>query len=98
MAASEHRDPAAASHDALFDLAVSRADSYLRRARRPASRDPADLRRALEVWALKTRFASRLALDEIARALASRPASAGVRWSGGRAGGWVDAPDPDVRG
>jgi hypothetical protein len=81
------------AHDALFDLAVARADSYLRRARRPASSDPADLRRALEAWALKTRFAARFDLDEIVRALAARPTASGVRWRGGRGGGWATDGD-----
>lgn len=58
--------------DALFDLALERAEAYLRRARRPTSTDPAAIRRALEVWSLKTRFASRFDLDAIAEALAER--------------------------
>jgi hypothetical protein len=78
----------------LFDLAVARADAYLRRARRPASAAPADLRRALEVWALKTRFASRVDLDEVARVLATRPpdpedpAAPRPCWRGGPSGAW----------
>jgi len=78
----------------LFDLAVARADAYLRRARRPASDAPADLRRALEVWALKTRFASRIDLDDLARVLAARPAepedpaAPRPRWRGGPSGAW----------
>jgi len=84
----------------LFDLAVARADAYLRRARRPPSsasadpRRPAELRRALEVWALKTRFASRIDLDDLARVLATRPADpedpAAPRphWRGGPSGAW----------
>jgi hypothetical protein len=86
------RAAGAGGRDALFDLAVARADAYLRRARRPATADPGDLRRALEVWALKTRFASRLDLDEVAAALAARPADAeagAVRWRGGRGGAWA---------
>jgi hypothetical protein len=75
------------SRDALFDLAVARADTYLRRARRPVSNDPEDVRRALEPWALKTRFASRLDLADVARAVASRPPGGG-RWRGGPGGGW----------
>ena len=88
----------------LFDLAVARADAYLRRARRRPSpppsrapaepRRPADLRRALEVWALKTRFASRIDLDALARVLAARPAdpedpaAPRPRWRGGPSGAW----------
>lgn len=78
----------------LFDLAIARADAYLRRARRPPSRAPDELRRALEVWALKTRFASRFDLDELARVLAARPAdpedpaAPRPRWRGGPSGAW----------
>jgi hypothetical protein len=78
----------------LFDLAVARADAYLRRARRPPSHAPADLRRALEVWALRTRFASRIDLDDLARVLAARPAdpedpaAPRPRWRGGPSGAW----------
>ncbi len=78
----------------LFDLAVARADAYLRRARRPPSSGPADLRRALEVWALKTRFASRFELDDLARVLATRPpdpedpSAPRPRWRGGPKGAW----------
>jgi hypothetical protein len=82
----------AAGRDALFDLAVARADAYLRRARRPATADAAGLRSALEPWALKTRFASRIDLDELVAALAARPSDAAagdVGWRGGRGGGWV---------
>ena len=85
---------ASSERAALFDLAVARADAYLRRARRPISRTPADLRRALEVWALKTRFASRIDLDELARVLAARPAdpedpaAPRPRWRGGPSGAW----------
>jgi hypothetical protein len=80
-------DATGVSRDALFDLAVARADAYLRRARRPASNDPEDVRRALEAWALKTRFASRLDLAAVARAVAARPPGA-ARWRGGPGGGW----------
>ena len=79
---------------ALFDLAVARADAYLRRARPPRAGDPAGLRRALEVWALKTRFASRVDLDEVVRALRLRPpdpvepAARRPRWRGGPSGSW----------
>ena len=84
----------------LFDLAVARADAYLRRARRPPSRAPddagraADIRRALEAWALKTRFASRIDLEAVADALAARPpdpddpSAPRPRWRGGPSGAW----------
>jgi len=75
-----------AARDALFELAVARATAYLR-ARPPATPDPAGVRQALEPWALKTRFASRVDLDAVARAIAARPAGA-TRWRGGPTGGW----------
>jgi uncharacterized protein YjiS (DUF1127 family) len=78
----------ATARAALFDLAVARADAYLRRARTPRSTAPADLRRALEAWALKTRFASRFELDDVVRALAARPPEGEARWRGGPTGGW----------
>ena len=59
-------------HDPLFELALARAEAYLERARPPADDSPAAIRRALEPWALRTRFASRLDLDEVARVLAER--------------------------
>jgi len=74
---------------ALFDLAVARADAYARRARVPRSGDAAAITRALEVWHLKTRFAGRVPLADVAAALAQRPAGDGWAWSGGAGGGWV---------
>ncbi len=59
-------------HDPLFDLALERAAAYLKRARPPADASPQAIRRALEPWALRTRFASRVDLDELARVLAER--------------------------
>jgi hypothetical protein len=74
---------------ALFDLAVERAGTYLERSRVPLGGDRAALRRALEVWYLKTRFASRVDLDEVVEALAQRPDGSGWRWQGGRHGRWL---------
>jgi hypothetical protein len=59
-------------HDPLFDLALARAEAYLKRARPPADASPEAIRRALEPWALRTRFASRIDLDELARVLTER--------------------------
>lgn len=59
-------------HDPLFALALARAEAYLKRARPPADASPEAIRRALEPWALKTRFASRVDLSELARVLAER--------------------------
>jgi uncharacterized protein YfiM (DUF2279 family) len=75
----------------LFDLAVARADTYLRRARLPASGGREALHSALEVWNLKTRFSSRIALDDLVDALAQRPEGEGWRWRGGREGSWQRA-------
>lgn len=60
------------AHGPLFELALARAAAYLERARPPAGRDAGAIRRALEPWALRTRFASRVDLDALARALAAR--------------------------
>jgi hypothetical protein len=57
------------AHDPLFELALTRARSYLQRARVPLKQDEAGLLRQLEVWALKTRFASRVDLVRLARVL-----------------------------
>lgn len=87
--------PAPTPRDALFDLAVARAAAYLR-ARPPAASTAAAIRQALEPWALRTRFATRVELDALARALALRPAAA-ARWRGGVAGRWelaAAAEDP----
>ncbi len=66
-------------HDPLFALALERAEAYLQRARPPADASPEAIRRALEPWALKTRFASRVDLDELARALSERASAGGDR-------------------
>jgi hypothetical protein len=66
-------------HDPLFALALARAEAYLQRARPPADASPEAIRRALEPWALRTRFASRVDLDELARELARVLAARGGR-------------------
>lgn len=66
-----------APHDPLFALALTRAEAYLKRARPPADASPEAIRRALEPWALKTRFASRVDLDALALALAERLSARG---------------------
>jgi hypothetical protein len=67
------RIPRQGPRDPLFELAVARADTYLRRARIPADRQPQTIARALEAWALRTRFASRIDLPTLAEVLAARP-------------------------
>ena len=77
------------SRGALFDLAVARANAYAERARVPLGSDAAQIARALEVWHLKTRFAGRVSLLEVAAALRARPAGEGWVWRGGPEGGWT---------
>ena len=76
----------ASPRDALFDLAVNKAAEYADRLGLPRG-DVERTRLGLEVWYLKTRFAYRVPLTEVAAAVAARPATEAV-WSGGRAGGW----------
>lgn len=84
----------ASPRDVLFDLAVNKAAEYIQRLGL-ASADPAEVRRGLEIWYLKTRFAYRVPLDEVAEAVARRPASAAV-WHGGRGGAWAPADAQDA--
>lgn len=73
----------------LFDLAVARALTYVQRARVADLSDEGALHRALEVWYLKTRFAYRVPLAEVVRALGGYPEGGeGLRWVGGPTGGW----------
>ncbi len=68
--------------NAVFDLAVNRADTYLR------SLPPLSSQRNLLEWHSRTRFVSRIALEDIQKALESRPEGL-VHWEGGAQGGWV---------
>jgi hypothetical protein len=82
------------ARDELFDLAVNRALSYARRTRAlERAGDAAALARELELWVLRTRFAYRLDLMEVATRLLDAPPGE-VHWSGGPAGGWHDGPAP----
>lgn len=82
------------ARDELFDLAVNRALSYARRTRAlERSRDVPSLARELELWVLRTRFAYRLRLEEVAERLLAAPAG-DVHWRGGPGGGWHDGPPP----
>lgn len=74
--------------EALFELAVDRAARYADRlgvlgcnASREALRD------ALELWYLRTRFAYRVPLGDVIRALEHYP-GAGYVWRGGVDGDW----------
>lgn len=80
--------------DDLFDLAVNRALVYARRTRAlERARDLRSLTRELELWALRTRFAYRFRLEEVAERLRTAPAGE-VHWEGGPAGTWRDGPPP----
>lgn len=80
--------------DELFDLAVNRALAYARRTRAlERARDARELARELQLWVLRTRFAYRLRLEEIAARLLEAP-SGEVHWHGGPEGGWRAGPPP----
>ncbi|ADY25803.1 hypothetical protein Deipr_0642 [Deinococcus proteolyticus MRP] len=69
---------------ALFDLAVNRAAAALRGVQSEAAQA-----RALAQWHARTRFARRVPLAEVARALALHPQQEGSwHWTGGLEGGW----------
>ncbi len=72
--------------DALFDAAVNRALVYAVRLGVPLDAR-GDLRKGLELWYLKTRFAYRIPLDEVIAVLCTSPNSS-WRWQGGREGRW----------
>ena len=83
------------SRDALFDLAINRARSYAERLNALERAESAsDLARRLELWYLRTRFAYRIPLEDVAKTLWSSP-SGSVHWSGGRDGGWRAGPPPE---
>ena len=67
--------------DALFDLAVNRADAFARGAR------PPDLSSALSGWHARTRFARRVPLSDVVRCLKGRPPGE-WHWAGGPGGSW----------
>ncbi|HZX00567.1 MAG TPA: hypothetical protein VFF10_10930 [Trueperaceae bacterium] len=85
----------ASPRDVLFDLAVNKAAEYAARLGIPAG-DPERTRLGLEVWYLKTRFAYRVPLYEVAEAVSRRPESADAAWTGGRSGSWGVAVEPDA--
>lgn len=80
--------------EALFDLAVNRALTYARRTRAlDHAHDVPTLCRALELWMLRTRFAYRVRLEEIAERLLDAP-DGEVHWAGGPDGAWREGPPP----
>ncbi|MEJ2288673.1 MAG: hypothetical protein P8Y02_08515 [Deinococcales bacterium] len=76
------------SRDALFDLAVNRAAEAAARLG-PTRQD--GLRRELEVWYLKTRFAYRVPFEQVLDAVRRRP-DGPVHWEGGPDGAWRPGP------
>lgn len=68
------------ARDTLFDLAVNRAATFQRSAG-PHTR--------LEEWQARTRFSSRVDLEAVRGALATRPGDGEWHWEGGREGRWV---------
>lgn len=85
----EGEAPSGAVPEALFDLAVNRADAALR-GLRPGHPAP-----ALAAWHARTRFARRVPLAAVAEALARKPDPPGEwHWAGGPGGGWVAGKAP----
>lgn len=76
----------------LFDAAVNRALTYALRLGVPLT-DQGELRRGLELWYLKTRFAYRVPLNDVLAALGRCP-DVSYSWRGGADGGWLP-PDAD---
>lgn len=67
--------------DALFDLAVNRAALAQRGS-------------PLESWHARTRFARRIPLGDIKKALSTRPGSGDWHWQGGPNGAWQEGKAP----
>ena len=87
-AAETGQHAGAQAPDALFDLAVNRADAALRGLR------PGDPARALATWHARTRFARRVPLAAVQAALAQRPGAGEWHWAGGPGGGWQAGKAP----
>jgi hypothetical protein len=75
----------------LFDLAVERALSYTK-GLNVALQNEEELKKSLEVWYLKTRFAYRISLDDVVEVLQRYPGQGS--WSGGEDGTWQDKHTP----
>lgn len=78
------------ARDALFDLAVERTLSYAQSVN-ISTRDK-ELKKHLEVWYLKTRFAYRISLDDITEVLRRYPGQG--KWLGGKDGSWQNEHTP----
>ena len=66
-----------AAPDALFDLAVNRAALAVRGS-------------TLESWHARTRFARRIPLSDIKKALSTKPSTGHWHWQGGPEGDWME--------
>lgn len=83
------------ARDELFDLAVNRARTYaLRLHALQNAGSPRELARALELWYLRTRFAYRIPLEQVAERVFASP-EGDVHWEGGPDGAWRPGPPPD---
>jgi hypothetical protein len=67
--------------DEVFDLAVNRADNFLRGAGKNAD---------LAAWHAQTRFVSRVNLELIQGALSTKPKDGVWHWAGGSSGAWAE--------
>lgn len=84
------------AREKLFDLAVNRARTYALRLHAVERSDgPRDLAKRLELWYLRTRFAYRVPLEEVAAVIWAGPQGDDVHWEGGPAGGWRPGPPPE---
>lgn len=82
------------AREELFDLAVNRALAYARGTRAlERAADDAALQRELELWVLRTRFAYRVDLGEVARRVRQAPRG-DVHWAGGPSGAWNEGASP----
>lgn len=65
--------------EAIFDLAVNRASAFVRGAGSSVN---------LSAWHARTRFASRVNLQDVRAALETKPTDGEWHWSGGLSGSW----------
>ena len=80
------------ARDELFDLAVNRARSYAVRLNALERAGSArELAQRLELWYLRTRFAYRVPLEQVAAVVWTSPRGE-VHWSGGPDGSWQPGP------
>ena len=77
------------SRPELFDAAVNKAHTYALRLGLPLD-DSEKLRRGLELWYLKTRFAYRIPLETLVEPLVNAPQELSTKyvWQGGPKGSW----------